>query len=94
MIVVRHRHSFSRTIPTTDQLTNQPTNRPTACVSPADINASETLSTLYYANRARNIRNKPVKNTDSVKEELRCLRQTASFLKVRPYVRAGSPLNE
>ena len=52
-----------------------------ACVSPADINASETLSTLYYANRARNIRNKPVKNTDSVKEELRCLRQTAHFLK-------------
>eukprot|EP00624_Nannochloropsis_granulata_P000148 evm.model.NODE_1052_length_4355_cov_80.470261.1 len=46
-----------------------------------DINASETLSTLYYANRARNIRNKPVKNTDSVKEELRCLRQTAHFLK-------------
>ncbi len=52
-----------------------------ACVSPADINASETLSTLHYADRARNIRNKPVKNTDSVKEELRCLRQTAHFLK-------------
>lgn len=53
-----------------------------ACVSPADMNVSETLSTLHYANRARNIRNKPVKNTDSVKEELRCLRQMAHFLKV------------
>ena len=28
-----------------------------ACVSPSDTNASETLSTLNYANRARNIRN-------------------------------------
>lgn len=46
------------------------------------MNVSETLSTLHYANRARNIRNKPVKNTDSVKEELRCLRQMAHFLKV------------
>ena len=31
-----------------------------ACISPADINAEETLNTLKYANRARNIRNKPV----------------------------------
>ncbi|MFN9982557.1 MAG: hypothetical protein ACK53Y_21695, partial [bacterium] len=28
-----------------------------ACVSPADIHVNETLSTLYYANRARNIKN-------------------------------------
>eukprot|EP00941_MAST-03F_sp_MAST-3F-sp1_P001539 g1539.t1 len=33
-----------------------------ACVSPAEINFEETLSTLKYANRARNIKNKPVKN--------------------------------
>lgn len=31
-----------------------------ACVSPADVNLEETLNTLRYANRARNIRNKPV----------------------------------
>lgn len=31
-----------------------------ACISPADINAEETLNTLKYANRARNIQNKPV----------------------------------
>ena len=31
-----------------------------ACVSPADVNMDETLNTLKYANRARNIKNKPV----------------------------------
>ena len=31
-----------------------------ACISPADINAEESLNTLKYANRARNIQNKPV----------------------------------
>ena len=35
-----------------------------ACVSPADTNFEETLNTLKYANRAKNIRNKPIKNTD------------------------------
>jgi hypothetical protein len=30
----------------------------TACVSPADSNAEETLNTLKYSNRARNIQNK------------------------------------
>lgn len=32
----------------------------TACVSPADTNAEETLNTLKYANRARNIQNKAI----------------------------------
>lgn len=31
-----------------------------ACISPADINAEESLNTLKYANRARNIQNKPI----------------------------------
>jgi Kinesin motor domain len=35
-----------------------------ACVSAADTNASETLSTLHYANRARNIQNAPTRNVD------------------------------
>jgi len=35
-----------------------------ACVSAADTNASETLSTLHYANRARNIQNAPCRNVD------------------------------
>ena len=35
------------------------------CVSPADINFEETLNTLKYANRARNIKNKAVVNVKS-----------------------------
>ncbi|KAK2430062.1 hypothetical protein P8452_43525 [Trifolium repens] len=35
-----------------------------ACVSPADTNAEETLNTLKYANRARNIQNKAIINRD------------------------------
>ncbi|XP_058409071.1 kinesin-like protein KIF17 isoform X1 [Diceros bicornis minor] len=35
-----------------------------ACLSPADNNYDETLSTLRYANRAKNIRNKPRINQD------------------------------
>ena len=33
-----------------------------ACISPADSNFEETLNTLKYANRARNIKNKPLIN--------------------------------
>lgn len=35
-----------------------------ACLSPADNNYDETLSTLRYANRAKNIKNKPHINED------------------------------
>ncbi|CAH1787556.1 unnamed protein product, partial [Owenia fusiformis] len=35
-----------------------------ACLSPADNNYDETLSTLRYANRAKNIKNKPKVNED------------------------------
>ena len=52
-----------------------------ACISPADINAGESLSTLHYANRARNIRNKPIRNTDSIQEELKTLRVMCYFLR-------------
>ncbi len=52
-----------------------------ACVSPADINFDETLTTLRYANRVRNIRNKPVVNRDvnavqitNLKQEIQNLR--------------------
>ncbi|KAE8913955.1 hypothetical protein PF003_g1790 [Phytophthora fragariae] len=45
-----------------------------ACVSPADINANETLNTLQYANRAKNIQNKAVKNIDSRSAELASLK--------------------
>jgi hypothetical protein len=35
-----------------------------ACCSPAETNYVETLNTLQYASRARNIKNKPVVNRD------------------------------
>lgn len=35
-----------------------------AALSPADYNYDETLSTLRYASRAKNIKNKPVVNQD------------------------------
>src|ERR1700716_1902748 len=41
-----------------------------ACVSPASVNSEETLSTLLYANRARNIQNKPVKNVDPMTAQI------------------------
>ena len=35
-----------------------------ACVSPADLNMAESLNTLRYADRALQIRNRPVANRD------------------------------
>jgi len=35
-----------------------------ACVSPAESNYEETLNSIKYASRARNIKNKPVVNRD------------------------------
>lgn len=35
-----------------------------ACCSPAESSYEETLNTLKYASRARNIKNKPVVNRD------------------------------
>lgn len=46
-----------------------------ACVSPADVNLEESVNTLRYASRARNIRNKPVINRDPVAAEIAHLRQ-------------------
>lgn len=34
------------------------------CISPAAVDYSESLNALRYANRARNIKNKPVVNRD------------------------------
>ncbi len=51
-----------------------------ACVSPSDTNASETVSTLKYANRARNIKNAPTKNIDASIAELQRLYSLTSIL--------------
>lgn len=52
-----------------------------ACVSPAEANANESLSTLQYANRAKNIQNKAVKNIDSRSAELLDLKAFNSLLR-------------
>lgn len=46
-----------------------------ACVSPADSNYEETLNTLRYADRARQIKNKPIVNRDPVSAEMARLKQ-------------------
>ncbi|XP_027927136.1 kinesin-like protein KIN-4C [Vigna unguiculata] len=45
-----------------------------ACVSPADTNAEETLNTLKYANRARNIQNKAIINRDPAAAQMQTMR--------------------
>ncbi|KAG8049426.1 hypothetical protein GUJ93_ZPchr0009g2240 [Zizania palustris] len=51
-----------------------------ACISPADINAEETLNTLKYANRARNIQNKPIVNRNPIADEMKRMRQQIEYL--------------
>ncbi|KAE8792470.1 Chromosome-associated kinesin KIF4A [Hordeum vulgare] len=51
-----------------------------ACISPADSNAEETINTLKYANRARNIQNKAVINRDPVTAEMQKLRSQVEQL--------------
>ncbi|KAF0687286.1 Aste57867_20952 [Aphanomyces stellatus] len=51
-----------------------------ACVSPAVGNAAESLNTLQYANRAKNIQNKAVKNLDPRSAEVSNLHAYVSIL--------------
>ncbi|KAH8035228.1 hypothetical protein HPB51_004469 [Rhipicephalus microplus] len=52
-----------------------------ACISPADVNYDETLSTLRYASRAKNIQNRPCVNEDPKDALLREYRQELERLK-------------
>uniref|UniRef100_A0A2P2M7H5 Kinesin-like protein n=1 Tax=Rhizophora mucronata TaxID=61149 RepID=A0A2P2M7H5_RHIMU len=65
-----------------------------ACISPADINAEETLNTLKYANRARNIQNKPVINRDPMSNEMLKMRQQLEYLQAELCARGGSSSEE
>ncbi|XP_027345232.1 kinesin-like protein KIN-4A isoform X2 [Abrus precatorius] len=65
-----------------------------ACISPADINAEESLNTLKYANRARNIQNKPVVNRDLISNEMQQLRQQLKYLQAELCSRGGAPADE
>jgi kinesin family member 17 len=52
-----------------------------SCISPADYNYEETLSTLRYASRAKNIANKPKINEDPKDAMLREYQAEISLLK-------------
>nr|XP_010320210.1 kinesin-like protein KIN-4C [Solanum lycopersicum]XP_010320211.1 kinesin-like protein KIN-4C [Solanum lycopersicum] len=68
-----------------------------ACVSPADTNAEETLNTLKYANRARNIQNKAIVNRDPVAAQMQRMRSQIEQLQAELlYVRgdSGAPFEE
>ena len=51
-----------------------------AAVSPANYNYDQTLSTLRYASRARNIKNKPIVNRDPNSVMIENLRSQISNL--------------
>ncbi|XP_019174757.1 PREDICTED: kinesin-like protein KIN-4A isoform X2 [Ipomoea nil] len=65
-----------------------------ACISPADINAEETLNTLKYANRARNIQNKPIINRDPLSNEMLKMRQQLEYLQAELCARGGGSLSD
>ncbi|XP_019415055.1 PREDICTED: kinesin-like protein KIN-4A isoform X3 [Lupinus angustifolius] len=65
-----------------------------ACISPADINAEETLNTLKYANRARNIQNKPVINRDPMSNEMLKMQQQLEYLQAELCARGGGSSEE
>ncbi|KAJ8450283.1 hypothetical protein Cgig2_004740 [Carnegiea gigantea] len=65
-----------------------------ACVSPADTNAEETLNTLKYANRARNIQNKAVINRDPVAAQMQRMRSQIEQLQAElVYYRGDSSVS-
>eukprot|EP00049_Salpingoeca_infusionum_P014126 m.263558 g.263558 ORF g.263558 m.263558 type:complete len:1877 (-) comp15603_c0_seq3:2251-7881(-) len=66
-----------------------------ACISPADSDFMETLNTLKYANRARNIQNRVVVNQDSASREIQFLRETIQKmnLELMEYKQGRKPLN-
>jgi kinesin family protein 4/21/27 len=61
-----------------------------ACVSPADYNLEETLSTLRYADRARRIKNKPIVNQDPRAAEIAKLKQQNQMLRLELLAKTGS----
>ncbi|KAJ3314884.1 Kinesin-like protein kif21b [Boothiomyces sp. JEL0838] len=72
-----------------------------ACISPSDLNYGETVNTLHYANRARNIKNKVAVNQDwagsgggEAQREIKALRATISQLRTEiALIRAGGLSN-
>ncbi|XP_075884719.1 kinesin-like protein KIF21A [Nelusetta ayraudi] len=53
-----------------------------ACISPSDCDFMETLNTLKYANRARNIKNKVMVNQDKASQQISALRTEIARLQM------------
>lgn len=53
-----------------------------ACVSPSDSDFMETLNTLNYANRARNIKNKVIINQDKSSRTIALLKERIQELQL------------
>ena len=53
-----------------------------ACASPSDVDFVETLNTLQYANRAKNIKNKVVINQDKSSKQISELRARVAILEL------------
>ncbi|XP_068069180.1 uncharacterized protein kif16bb isoform X2 [Danio rerio] len=62
----------------------------TLAISPADVNYSETLNTLRYASRAKNILNKPTVNEDSNVKIIRELQ--AEIARLKALLSAGNQM--
>ena len=65
-----------------------------ACVSPGDADLEETLNTLKYANRARQIKNKPIIAQDPMQARISELLEQIATLQARltHYEGGGAPL--
>ncbi|CAO0793741.1 unnamed protein product [Mucor circinelloides] len=77
-----------------DSLGGNSTTLMIACVSPAEINLTETINTIKYAYRARKIRNKTEKNEAEewmTSDNLDHLRQIISKLKMEVKMLKSSP---
>lgn len=64
-----------------------------ACVSPADYNLEETLSTLRYADRAKQIKNKPIVNQDPKTAEINRLNKLIQTLRMELLNQQGGSMN-
>lgn len=53
-----------------------------ACVSPSDRDFMETLNTLKYANRARNIKNRVTANQEQSGQQVQALRAELARLRL------------
>lgn len=53
-----------------------------ACVSPADYNIEETINTLRYADRAKQIKNKPIVNQDPKAAEINRMNEIIQKLRL------------